>query len=86
MTQREERTARGRVRAVRRARTAKTKPVAGRRGAVIRDQLARPRTKERGCPITPDDTLTDLLALGAECPTGRWVRPTLDATRRRLGR
>jgi hypothetical protein len=51
-----------------------------------KERTARPRAKECGCPITPDSTLTDLLALGAGCSTGRWVRPTLDAIRRRLGR
>ena len=48
---------------------------------------ARPPAREGcRCPITPDSTLEDLLALGAGCTAGRWVCPTLDAIRRRLGR
>jgi hypothetical protein len=82
----EERAARQRIRAIRRARAAKAKADAGRRAAVIRDELGRPRAKECRCPITPDSTLEDLLALGAGCTAGRWVCPTLDAIRRRLGR
>jgi hypothetical protein len=82
----EERAARDRVRAIRRARAAKAKADAGRRAAVIREELARPRAKDCHCPITPDSTLRDLLVLGAGCTAGRWVCPTLDAIRRRLGR
>ena len=82
----EERTARDRVRAIQRARAAKAKADAGRRAAVIRDELNRPAAKECRCPITPDSTLRDLLALGAGCTADRWVCPTLDAIRRRLGR
>ena len=84
--QSEERAARERVRAIRHARAAKAKADASRRAAVIRDELARPRAKECSCPITALSTLEDLLALGAGCTTGRWVCPTLDAIRRRLGR
>ena len=84
--QSEERAAREPVRAIRRARAAKAKADARRRAAVIREELARPRAKECRCPITPDSTLEDLLALGAGCTAGRWVCPTLDAIRRRLGR
>ena len=84
--QSEERAARQRIRAIRRARAAKAKADAGRRATVIRDEFARPRAKECRCPITPDSTLADLLALGAGCATGRWACPTLDAIRRRLGR
>jgi len=82
----EERAARKRVRAIRRARAAKAKADATRRAAVICEELARPRAKECRCPITPDSTVEDLLALGAGCTAGRWVCPTLDAIRRRLGR
>jgi hypothetical protein len=82
--QSEERAARLRIRAIRRARAAKAD--AGRHAAVIRDELARQRAKECRCQITPDSTLQDLLALGAGCTAGRWVCPTLDAIRRRLGR
>jgi hypothetical protein len=82
----EERAARERVRAIQRARAAKAKLDARRRGAVIREPLARPRAKDCRSPITPDSTLEDLLALGAGCTAGRWVCPTLDAIRRRLGR
>jgi len=82
----EKRAARERVRAIQRARAAMAKLDARRRGAVIREELARPRAKDCRCPITPDSTLEDLLALGAECTAGRWVCPTLDAIRRRLGR
>jgi len=84
--QSEERAARKLVRAIRRARAAKAKTDASSHAAVIRDELARPRAKECRCPITPDSTLRDLLALGAGCSTGRWVRPTLDAIRQRFGR
>jgi hypothetical protein len=82
----EERAARERVRAIQRARAAKAILDARRRAAVIREELARPRAKDCRCPITPDSTLEDLLALGAGCTAGRWVCPTLDAIRRRLGR
>ena len=82
----EERAARQRIRAIRRARAAKAKADAGRRAAVIREELGRPRAKECRCPITQDSTLEDLLALGAGCTAGRWVCSTLDAIRRRLGR
>jgi hypothetical protein len=84
--QSEERSARERVRAIQRARAAKAKADARRRAAVIREELARPRAKECSCAITPDSTLEDLLALGAGCTAGRWICPTLDAIRRRLGR
>jgi len=82
----EERAACQRIRAIRRARAAKAEADAGRRATVIRDDLARPRAKACRCPITSDGTLEDLLALGAGCTAGRWVCPTLDAIRRRLGR
>ena len=84
--QSEERAARERIRAIQRARAAKAKADARRRAAVIREELARPRAKDCRCPITPESTLEDLLALGAGCTAGRWVCPTLDAVRRRLGR
>jgi hypothetical protein len=82
----EERAARDRLRAIRRARAAKAKADASRRAAVIRDELGRPSAKDCRCPITPDSTLRDLLALGAGCTAGHWVCPTLDAIRRRLSR
>ena len=82
----EERAAHERARALRRARAAKANTDAGRRAAVIREELARPRAKECRCPITPTSTLKELLELGAGCTAGRWVCPTLDAIRRRLGR
>jgi hypothetical protein len=81
-----ERAARQRVRAIQRARAAKATVDGRRRAAVIPDELARPRAKDCRCPITPDSTREDLLALGAGCTAGRWVCPTLDAIRRRLGR
>ena len=84
--QTEARAAGERVRAIQRARAAKAKLAARRRATVIREELARPRAKECRCPITPDSTLQDLHALGAGCTAGRWVCPTLDAIRRRLGR
>ena len=84
--QAEERAARERVRAIQRARAPKAKADARRRAAVIREELARPRAKDCRCPITPDSTREDLLALGAGCTAGRWVCPTLDAIRRRLAR
>ena len=82
----EERAARGRVRAIRRARAAKAKADANRRAAVIQEELARPRARACTCPITPHSTLEDLLVLGAGCTAGRWVCPTLDAIRRRFTR
>lgn len=84
--QSEERAARQRLRTIRRARAAKAKADAGRRATVIRVELARPRAKERRSPITSASTLTDLVVLGSGCTAGRWVCPTLDAIRRRLGR
>jgi len=84
--QSDERAARERIRAMQRARAAKAKADASRRAAVIREELARPRAKECRCAITPDSTLDDLRALGAGCTAGRWVCPTLDAIRRKLGR
>ena len=84
--QNEERAARKRLRAIRRAHAAKAKADASRRAAVIREELGRPRAKECHCAITPSSTLEDLLALGAGCTAGWWVCPTLDAIRRRLGR
>jgi hypothetical protein len=80
----EERAARDQLRAIERARTAKTKANARRRADLIRDELARQRAKECRCPITPQSTLEQLRALGAGCTAGRWVCPTLDAIRRRL--
>ena len=53
---------------------------------MIGEEFARPRAKDCRCPITPDSTLEDLLALGAGCTAGRWVCPTLGAIRRRLAR
>jgi hypothetical protein len=84
--QAEERVAREHVRAIQHARAAKAKADARRRAAVIREELARPRAKDCHCPITVDNRLEDLIALGAGCTAGRWVCPTLDAIRRRLGR
>jgi hypothetical protein len=84
--QSEERAARERVRAIQGARAAKAKTDTCSGAAVIRNELARPRAKECRCPITPDSTLRDLLALVAGCIAGRWVCPRLDAILRRLGR
>ena len=84
--QAEERAARDRLHAIKQARAAKAKADARRRAAVIREELARPRAKDCRCPVTPDSRLEDLIALGAGCTAGRWVCPTLDAIRRRLGR
>jgi hypothetical protein len=81
----EERAARDQLRAIERARSGKTKANARRRADVIRDELARPRAKECRCPITPQSTVEQLRSLGAGCTAGRWVCPTLDAIRRRLG-
>ena len=74
------------LRAIERARAAKTKANARRRAEVIHEELARPRAEECRCPITSHSTLEQLLALGAGCTAGQWVCPTLDAIRRRLGR
>jgi hypothetical protein len=81
----EERAARERLKAIERARAANAKANARRRADVIRDELARPRAKDCRCPITPASTIEQLRALGAGCTAGRWVCPTLDAIRRRLG-
>jgi hypothetical protein len=81
----EERAARARLKAIERARAANAKANAHRRADVIRDELARPRAKDCRCPITPASTTEELRALGAGCTAGRWVCPTLDAIRRRLG-
>jgi hypothetical protein len=81
----EERSARERLKAIERARAANAKATARRRGDVIRDELARPRAEDCRCPITPASTVEELRALGSGCSAGRWVCPTLDAVRRRLG-
>jgi hypothetical protein len=82
----EERVARERIRAIQPARAAKAKADARRRAAVIREELTRPGAKDCHCPVTTDSTREDLIALGAGCTAGRWVCPTRDAIRRRLGR
>jgi hypothetical protein len=84
-TKNEERAARDRLKAIERARAANAKANARRRADVIRDELARLRAKDCRCPITPASTLEELRVLGAGCTAGRWVCPTLDAVRRRLG-
>jgi hypothetical protein len=81
----EERAARDRLKAIERARAANANASARRRADVIRDELAQPRAKDCRCPITPANTVEQLRALGAGCTAGRWVCPTLDAIRRRLG-
>ena len=81
----EERAARHRLTAIERARSREDQANARRRAEVIRDELARPRAKDCRCPITPPSTLEQLRALGAGCTAGQWVRPPLDAIRRRLG-
>lgn len=83
--QAEERDARSRQRALKRARAGKASADNRRRAEIIREQLADPRAKECHCPITPASTPAELRALGAGCTAGRWVCPTLDAIRRRLG-
>jgi len=83
--QAEECDARSRQRAVERARAGKARADNRRRAEIIREQLAAPRAKECRCPITPASTPAELQALGAGCTAGRWVCPTLDAVRRRLG-
>ncbi len=82
----EERAARDRLKAIQRARAAKARANARRRADLIRDELARPRAKDCCCPITPGSTLEQLRLLGAGCTAGRWVCPTLDAIRRKLGK
>lgn len=81
----EERAAHERLKAIERARAANAKATARRRADIIRDELARPRAKDCRCPINPATTIEELRALGAGCSAGRWVCPTLDAVRRRLG-
>ncbi len=83
--QAEERDARNRQRAVKRARAGKARADTRRRAEIIREQLADPRATECRCPITPASTPVELQALGAGCTAGRWVCPTLDAIRRRIG-
>jgi hypothetical protein len=80
----EERAARDRLNAIKRARTANANANGRRRADVIRDELTRPRAKDCRCPITPASTPEQLRGLGAGCTAGRWVCPTLDAIRRRL--
>jgi hypothetical protein len=82
---REERIARQRLRSLERARAKQAAAKARKRANVIREELARPRAKECRCGITPRTTAAELRALGAGCTAGRWVCPTLDAIRRRLG-
>jgi hypothetical protein len=81
----EEHAARDRLKAIERARAANAKASARRRADVIRDELTRPRAKDCRCPITPASTLEEVRALEAGCTAGRWVCPTLDGVRRRLG-
>ena len=81
----EERAARDRLKAIERAQAANTKANARRRATIIRDELARPHAKDCRYPITPTSTPEQLRALGAGCTAGQWVRPPLDAIRRRLG-
>jgi hypothetical protein len=81
----EQRGASDSLRALDRAHAANPNATIRRRADVIRDELARPRAKDCRCPITPQSTLEQLRALGAGCTAGRWVCPTLDAVRRRLG-
>lgn len=83
--QAEERDARSRQRALKRARAGKARAANRRSAQIIREALADPRGKECRCPITPSSTPAELQALGAGCTAGRWVCPTLDAIRRRLG-
>lgn len=81
----EERRARRRHLALERARAGKARADAQRRAQIIREELARQRSEPCSCPITPATTPQQLRALGAGCTAGRWVCPTLDAIRRRLG-
>lgn len=83
--QADKRDARRRQRSLERARAGKAKGENRRRAEIIREALADPRAKECRCPITPASTPAELQALGAGCTAGRWVCPTLDAIRRRLG-
>jgi hypothetical protein len=71
--------------ALQRARAGKAQAAQRRFAEIIREHLASPRTKDCQCPITPSNTREELRALGAGCTAGRWVCPTLDAIRRRLG-
>jgi hypothetical protein len=82
----EERAASNQLRAIERTRAAETKSNARRRADVIHEEFTRLRAVECRCPITPHSTLEQLLALGAGSTAGRWVCPTLDTIRRRLGR
>lgn len=81
----EEQQPRRRLAALERARAGKARADAQRRAQIIEEELARPRTEPCACPITPRSTPAQLRALGAGCTAGRWVCPTLDAIRRRLG-
>lgn len=82
----EERAARERLRQLERARKAAARKHQARLAAIIREELARPRARSCRCGLTARTTQADLAALGAGCTAGRWVCPTLDAVRRRLGR
>ena len=81
----EERAARDHLEAMAQARGVKAHANGRRLADVIRDQLARPRAKDRRRAIHPASTLERPDALGAGCTTGRPVCPTLEAIRRTLG-
>jgi hypothetical protein len=81
----EERAARDRLKAIERAPAVNAKASVRRRADVTRDELARQRARDCRCPIMPHSTPEQLHALGAGCTAGRWVCPTLDGMRRRLG-
>jgi hypothetical protein len=77
--------ARARLKALERARAAKVKANARRREEIVREELSRERAKDCRCAIPLGATREQLRSLGAGCTAGRWVCPTLDAIRRRLG-
>jgi len=86
----EERAARDRARRLAKLQRARAEAVEreqrSTRAAIIREELARERSPRCQCGITTRTTPAQLHALGAGCTAGRWVCPTLDAIRRRLGR
>jgi hypothetical protein len=77
--------ARARLKALERARAAKVMANARRRDEIVREELSRERAKDCHCAIPLGATAEQLRSLGAGCTAGRWVCPTLDAIRRRLG-
>ena len=71
--------------ALQRPRVGKAQADQRERAEIIREYLVSPRAKWCRCPTTSSSTREELRALGACCTAARWVCPTLDAIRRRIG-